>query len=86
MTFIHPENVTDAFVNHSVHLGDPFQVILYYFEDNRIGHFRANGSRARPLFSIDYWNAYERTKNLQMRTDNVADVWNKCIRKYVNKK
>ncbi|CAF2929423.1 unnamed protein product, partial [Rotaria sp. Silwood2] len=44
-----------------------------YFEDNYIVRFRANGSRTRPLFTIEYWNAHE-------RTNNSAEAWNRCIK------
>ncbi|CAF3137263.1 unnamed protein product, partial [Rotaria sp. Silwood2] len=46
--------------------------MLDYFEDNYIVRFRANGSRTRPLFTIEYWNAHE-------RTNNSAEAWNRCI-------
>ena len=57
--------------------------MLDYFEDNYIGRFRANGSHARPLFEIKYWNVYDRTKNSQMRTNNSTEAWNKRISKYM---
>ena len=60
--------------------------MLDYFEDNYIGRFRANGLRTRPLLAIEYWNAYERTKNQQMRTNNSAEAWNRRISKYINVK
>ncbi|CAF2528246.1 unnamed protein product [Rotaria sp. Silwood2] len=80
LAFIHPDEVTDAFTQLSIHLGDTFQSMLDYFEDNYIGRIRANGSRSRPLFNAEFWNAHERTKNLQMRTDNSAEAWNRRIK------
>ncbi|CAF4467107.1 unnamed protein product, partial [Didymodactylos carnosus] len=79
LAFIHPKDVVEAFVQLSIHLGNRFQSMLDYFEDNYIGRFRANGSRARPLFDIEFWNVHERTKNLQMRTNNSAEAWNRRI-------
>ncbi|CAF4417542.1 unnamed protein product [Rotaria socialis] len=63
LAFINPNDVINAFADLSTHLGDGFQSMLDYFEDTYIGRFRANGSRARPLFNIKYWNVYERAKN-----------------------
>ena len=83
MAFINPKDVVEAFVQLSIHPGDQFQSMLDYFEDNYIGRFRANGSRARPLFEIKYWNVYDRTKNSQMRTKNSAETWSRRISKYM---
>ncbi|CAF3908176.1 unnamed protein product [Rotaria sordida] len=80
LAFIHPDEVTDAFTQLSTHLGDTFQSMLDYFEDNYIGRIRANGSRTRPLFAAEFWNVHERTKNLQMRTNNSAEAWNRRIK------
>ncbi|CAF1304925.1 unnamed protein product, partial [Didymodactylos carnosus] len=79
LAFIHPKDVVEAFVQLSIHLGNRFQTILDYFEHNYIGRFRANGSRAWPLFDIEFWNVHERTKNLQIRTNNSAEEWNRRI-------
>ena len=57
--------------------------MLDYFEDNYIGRFRANGSRARPLFGIKYRNVYDRKKSSQMGTNNSAEAWNRRISKYL---
>ena len=57
--------------------------MLDYFEDNYIGRFRANGSCARLLFGIKYRNVYDRTKNSQIRTNNLAEAWNRRIRQYL---
>ncbi|CAF2921287.1 unnamed protein product [Rotaria sp. Silwood2] len=83
LAFINPKDVVKAFVELSLHLDDQFQSMLDYFEDNYIGRFPANGSRARPLFGIKYWNVYDRTKNSQMRTNNSAEAWNRRISKYM---
>ena len=37
--FIHPDNVTNAFTDLSIHLDDTFQSIVDYFEDNYIGRY-----------------------------------------------
>ncbi|CAF4569599.1 unnamed protein product [Rotaria socialis] len=79
LAFINPNDVINAFADLSTHLGDGFQSMLDYFEDTYIARFRANGSRARPLFNIEYWNVYERAKNQQMRTNNSADGWDRRI-------
>ncbi|CAF3804450.1 unnamed protein product [Rotaria sordida] len=84
LAFIHSDNIINAFTDLSVHLDDTFQIMLDYFEDNYIGRFRANGSRTRPLFPIEYWNVYERTKNQQMRTNNSAEAWNRRIKEDSN--
>ncbi|CAF1156402.1 unnamed protein product, partial [Rotaria sordida] len=55
LAFIHPDEVTDAFTQLRTHLGDTFQSMLDYFEDNYIGRIRANGSRTRPLFAAGFW-------------------------------
>ena len=83
LAFFNPKDVVEAFVQLSIHLGDQFQSMLDYFEDNYIRRFRANDSSARPLFEIKYWNVYDRTKNSQMRTNNSAEAWNRRISKYM---
>ncbi|CAF4541070.1 unnamed protein product, partial [Rotaria sp. Silwood2] len=83
LTFINPKDVVNAFAELSIHLGDRFQSMLDYYEDNYIGWFRANGSRAHPLFGIKYWNVYDRTKNSQMRTNNSTEAWNRRISKHM---
>ncbi|CAF4564735.1 unnamed protein product [Rotaria sp. Silwood2] len=84
LAIIHPNDVINAFADLSVHLGDAFQIMLDYLEDNYIGRFHPNGSRAQPLFNIEYWNVYERTKNQKMRTNNSAKAWNRRISKCIN--
>ena len=83
LAFINPKYVVEAFAQLSLHLGDQFQSMLDYFEDNYIGWFLANGSRARPLFRIKYWNVYDRTKNSQLKINSLAETWNRRITKYM---
>ncbi|CAF1159099.1 unnamed protein product, partial [Didymodactylos carnosus] len=70
LCFIHPDNIIDGFGRLSIGLYPSFQEILDYFEDTYIGRLRSNGSRARPLFPIDFWNVHDRTKASLMKTNN----------------
>ena len=40
LAFINPKDVVEAFLQVSIDLGDQFQSMLNYFEDNYIGRFR----------------------------------------------
>ena len=83
LVFINPKDVVEAFIKLGIHLGNQFQSMLNYFEDDYIDRFLANTSRARLLLGIKYWKVYDRTKNSQMRSNNSAEAWNRCVSKYM---
>ncbi|CAF1207609.1 unnamed protein product, partial [Didymodactylos carnosus] len=54
------------------------QPLLNYFEDTYLGRHRPTG-RSDPLFPIEFWNMYQRTTELSMRTNNSAESWHRRL-------
>ncbi|CAF1478786.1 unnamed protein product [Rotaria sordida] len=60
-------------------LGDDYELILDYFEETYIGCIRRNNIRRKPLFSIAFWNMYNRTTQASIRTNNSAEAYHRRI-------
>ena len=76
-------------------LGDDFEMIFDYFEELYIGKIifiqlhvlpfyclgclRRNNIRRKPLFSIDFWNMFNRTTQASVRTNNAAETYHRQI-------
>ena len=69
-------------------LGDDFELIFDYFEELYISKIffvqsnvitfyclRRNNIRRKPLFSIDFWNMFNRTTQASVRTNNGAEIY-----------
>ncbi|CAF1179479.1 unnamed protein product [Didymodactylos carnosus] len=59
-------------------LGDDYQQILDYIEDNYIGRIRG-GTRREATFPIQFWNMVARVKNDMHRTNNNVEAWHRKI-------
>ncbi|CAF1321107.1 unnamed protein product [Didymodactylos carnosus] len=55
-----------------------YQPLLNYFEDTYLGRHRPTG-RSDLLFPIEFWNMYQRTTELSMRTNNSAESWHRGL-------
>ncbi len=44
-----------------------------------LGRLQANHTRRRPMFSIDFWNMFDRTTQSSMRTNNSAEAYHRRI-------
>ena len=51
--------------------------VVEYFENTWIGRLSALGSRQDPIFEVQLWNVYERTKNGEYRTNNNVEGWHR---------
>lgn len=83
------------FENLSLTLGNDYESILGYFEENYIGKFsfvnlvsqllvnsgclRRNNTRKNPLFNINFWNMFNRTSQASIRTNNAAEAYHRRI-------
>ena len=68
-------------------LGDEYQPVLDYMEDNYIGRLRGR-SRHTATFPIHFWNMTPRVKNNMHRTNNNIEAWHRklnCISMYSSK-
>ena len=59
-------------------LGDEYQEILDYIEDNYIRRVRGI-SRREALFSINCWNMVVRVKKGMHRTNNNVEAWHRKL-------
>ena len=51
--------------------------VLDYFEDTYIGRQRRGRPRARPMYPIDKWNMFNRTRDKLPRTNNHIEGWHR---------
>ena len=73
LAFLDPNVVATGFEFLCTNLGDEYQEILDYIEDNYIGRVRGT-SRREALFSINFWNMVVRVKNGMHRTNNNVEA------------
>ncbi|XP_076039035.1 uncharacterized protein LOC143024138, partial [Oratosquilla oratoria] len=73
----HIDTYVDAL---SVDINEELATLLNWFEDNYIGrpNRRGNGRRP-PLFPPEMWNVYERTLQMEDRTNNHAEAANRRL-------
>ncbi|CAF4863424.1 unnamed protein product, partial [Rotaria sp. Silwood2] len=79
LVFLKPDDVVKGFEDLSMDLGDEDQAVLDYFEETYIGRLRANHTRRKPLFIIDFCNMFHRTTQSLMRTNNSAEAYHRRI-------
>ncbi|CAF3659895.1 unnamed protein product [Rotaria socialis] len=79
LAFIKPDDVVKAFEDLSINLDDEYQTILDYFEETYIGRLRANHTRRKATFTIDFWSMFHRTTQSLMRTNNSAEAYHRRI-------
>ena len=53
--------------------------IRAFFNAIFIGRLRANHTRRKSLFTIDFWNMFHRTSQSLMRTNNSAEAYHRRI-------
>ena len=57
---------------------DPrMEEVVEYFENTWLGRQSALGSRQEPIFPVELWNMYERSKNNEHRTNNHIEGWHR---------
>ncbi|CAF1230546.1 unnamed protein product [Didymodactylos carnosus] len=78
LAFIEPSAVIAGFESLCSNLGDDYQQILDYIEDNYIGRIRG-GTRREATFPIQFWNMVARVKNDMHRTNNNVEAWHRKI-------
>ena len=59
-------------------LGDEYQPVLDYVEDNYNGRLRRR-SRRTATFPIHFWNTTARVKNNMHRTNNNIEAWHRKL-------
>ena len=59
-------------------------LVLDYFEDTHIGHFRRNAPNAAPLFPIELWNMFHRTTEDLPRINNNIEAWHNSFQANVS--
>ena len=59
-------------------LGDEYQPVLDYVEDNYICRLRGR-SRRTATFPIHFWNMTARVKDYMNRTNNNLEVWHRKL-------
>ena len=74
LTFLEPTQVINDFESLCSQLGEEYQEILDYFEDNYIGRLRRSFRRSA-TFPINIWNMNARVKNNLHRTNNNLEAW-----------
>jgi hypothetical protein len=67
---------------------DPLEVdaclkFTTYFQKTYIGELDPIGRRKKPLYPIDEWNVYQRTKDNMPRTNNAVEGWHSGLTKLV---
>ena len=78
LAFSHPIDVSQAFESLHSSLPQILSPLLNHFEDTYIGRLRAK-RRSQALFDIKFWNMHQRTTDLLMRTNNVAESWHRLL-------
>ncbi|CAF3402781.1 unnamed protein product [Rotaria sp. Silwood2] len=79
LVFLKPDDVVKGFEDLSVDLGDEYQAVFDYIEETYIGRLRANHTRRKPLFIIDFCKMFHRTTESLMRTNNSAEAYHRRI-------
>ncbi len=54
-----------------------------YFQKTYIGELDPIGRQKKPLYPIDEWNVYQRTKDNMPRTNNAVEGWHSGLTKLV---
>ncbi|CAM4798470.1 unnamed protein product [Rotaria magnacalcarata] len=78
LAFLEPNQVISGFESLCSNLGDEYQSILDYMEDNYIGRLRGRSRRAA-TFPIIFWNMAARVKNNMHRTNNNIEAWHRKL-------
>ncbi|CAF3470781.1 unnamed protein product [Rotaria socialis] len=78
LAFLEPNQVISGFESLCSNLGDEYQSILDYMEDNYIGRLRGRSRRAA-TFPIIFWNMAARVKNNMYRTNNNIEAWHRKL-------
>ncbi|CAF2121455.1 unnamed protein product [Rotaria magnacalcarata] len=79
LAFLKPDDVVKVFEDLSMNLDDEYQTVLDYFEETYISRLRANHTRRKPMFTIDFWSMFHRTTQSLMRTNNSAEAYHHRI-------
>ncbi|CAF1483050.1 unnamed protein product, partial [Rotaria sordida] len=74
LAFLKPDDVVKGFEALSLSLDDDD-----YQSGCVLGRLRANLTRRKPTFSIEFWNMYNRTTHSLMRTNNAAEAYHRRI-------
>ena len=80
LAFVPPADVTNAFDALAAHVPDELVPVLDYFEDTYIGRPNRRGVRRNPLFSIAFWNMYNRVLQRNDRTTNAVEAWHRGVK------
>ena len=83
LAFVPLDQVITAFEELQQHLGDDYEVVLDYFEDNYIGRQRRVNRRA-PRFAHAMWNMHTRAEDELPKTNNNVEGWHRGMRSAVN--
>jgi hypothetical protein len=78
LAFLEPNQVIHGFEYLCSNLGDEYQQVLDYMEDNYIGRLRGRSRRAA-TFPINFWNMAARVKNNMHRTNNNIEAWHRKL-------
>ena len=78
LAFLEPIQVINDFESLCSELGEEYQEILDYFEDNYIGRLRGRFRRLA-TFPINIWNMNARVKNNLHRTNNNLEAWHRKL-------
>ena len=78
LAFLDPNAVATGFEFLCTNLGNEYQEILDYIEDNYIGLVRRT-SRIEALFSINFWNMVVCVKTGMHPTNNHVEAWHRKL-------
>ena len=74
--------VIESFEAVQEHLGDEFEPLLYYFEDNYIGRLRRTTWRP-PRYAHELWNMHVRADDELPKTNNHVGGWHRRMKEAV---
>lgn len=88
LAFVPPADLDNAFDDLfnelRANFNNDLDVIMNYLEDTYIGRVRRNGLRDAPLFPVEMWNMYNRTRNHLPRTNNNVEGWHNGLQANIN--
>ena len=90
LAFVPPDQVINGFneiVSKYMHRDldevDTCLKFTTYFQKTYIGELDTIGRQKKPLYPIDEWNVYQRTKDNMPRTNNAVEGWHSGLTKLV---